>query len=101
MTQFMSKNLGSPDQTISFPGLRAELVEVGELTVGHIVTDPGWRWSKDVRPHVGGEWCQARHVGVVLSGRVAVMLEDGTTTEFGPNDGFDIPPGHDGWTLGD
>jgi class 3 adenylate cyclase len=29
------------------------------------------------------------------------MLQDGTTMEFGPNDVFDIPPGHDGWTVGD
>jgi len=101
MAQFTSKNLGAPDQTIRFPGLSAELVEVGELTVGYMVTQPGWRWSKDVRPNVGGEWCQARHVGVVLSGRFAVMLEDGRTMEFGPNDVFDIPPGHDGWTVGD
>jgi class 3 adenylate cyclase len=73
---------------------------VGELTVGYILTEPGWRWSKDVRPLVGGDWCQARHVGVVLSGRVAVQLEDGRLLEFGPNDVFNIPPGHDGWTLG-
>jgi class 3 adenylate cyclase len=66
-----------------------------------MVLDPGWRWSKDVRPVVGGEWCQARHTGVVLSGRFGVMLEDGTTLEFGPDDVFHIPPGHDGWTIGD
>jgi class 3 adenylate cyclase len=35
-----------------------------------------------------------------LSGRVAVQLEDGRLLEFGPNDVFNIPPGHDGWTLG-
>jgi class 3 adenylate cyclase len=101
MAEFRSKNFGNPDQTMRFPKLTAELVEVGELTVGYIVTEPGWRWSVDMRPVVGGEWCQARHVGVVLSGRVAVHLQDGRMLEFGPNDVFDIPPGHDGWTLGD
>jgi class 3 adenylate cyclase len=55
----------------------------------------------DHRPEVGGEWCQARHLGVVLSGRVAVQLQDGRMLEFGPNDVFHIPPGHDGWTIGD
>ena len=71
MTEFRSKNFANPDQTIRFPKLTAELVEIGELTVGYIVTEPGWRGSVDLRPLVGGEWCQARHVGVVLPGYVA------------------------------
>ena len=101
MAEFRSKNFGSPDQTLRLPKLTAEMVEIGEVTVGYLVTEPGWRWSEHVRPVVGGEWCQARHLGVILSGRVAVQLKDGRRLEFGPNDVFDIPPGHDGWTVGD
>jgi class 3 adenylate cyclase len=101
MAEFQSKNFGTPDHTIRFPRLTAQLVEIGELTVGYLITEPGWRWSVDVRPTVGGEWCQARHIGVVLSGRVAVQLQSGRMLEFGPNDVFDIPPGHDGWTVGE
>jgi class 3 adenylate cyclase len=100
MAEFRSKNFGTPDNTIRFPRLTAKLVELGELTVGYLVTEPGWRWSVDVRPSVGGEWCQAHHLGVVLSGRVGVQLQDGRMLEFGPNDVFDVPPGHDGWTIG-
>jgi len=40
-------------------------------------------------------------VGIVLSGRFEVAMRDGTTFQFGPNDVFEIPPGHDGYTLGD
>jgi class 3 adenylate cyclase len=98
---FEVKNLHAPDQVIRLPKFTAEVVEVGEVTVGLLVTQPGWRWSVDVRPEVGGEWCQARHLGVVLSGRVAVQLQNGQLLEFGPNDVFHIPPGHDGWTIGD
>jgi class 3 adenylate cyclase len=101
VAEFQVKNFDSPDQIIRLPKLTAELVEIGELTVGFLVTQPGWRWSVDVRPEVGGEWCQARHLGVVLSGRVAVQLQDGRMLEFGPNDVFHVPPGHDGWTIGD
>jgi class 3 adenylate cyclase len=101
VAEFQVKNFHSPDQIIRLPKFTAELVEVGELTVGLLVTQPGWRWSVDVRPEVGGEWCQARHLGVVLSGRVAVQLQDGRMLEFGPNDVFHIPPGHDGWTIGE
>jgi class 3 adenylate cyclase len=96
-----SKNLRTPDETIQFPGVVGELVDVGELTVGRTVQEPGWRWSTHVRPLVGGEWCEARHVGVVLSGRLGFAFRDGTTAEVGPDDVYDIPPGHDGFTVGD
>lgn len=78
-----------------------DVVEISGFTVGRTVFPPGWRWSKDMRPFVGGEWCMARHVGVVLSGRQTVELMDGTTYEIGPGDVFEIPPGHDGEVLGD
>ena len=53
------------------------------------------------KPLVGGEWCEARHIGVVISGRLGALLRDGTVLEFGPYDVYDIPPGHDGYTIGD
>ena len=101
MPDALSKSLDLPDNVIEFPGMRAHIVELGDLTVGQLVSEPGWRWSTHVRPTVGGEWCQARHIGVVLSGRLGVQLRDGTELEFGPNDVFDIPPEHDGFTVGD
>jgi class 3 adenylate cyclase len=94
------KNLGDPDETIELPGVVQHQVDLGDLTVGRVVHEPGWRWSTHVRPEVGGDWCQARHVGVVLSGRLGVVLEDGTTREFGPDDVYEVPPGHDGYVIG-
>jgi class 3 adenylate cyclase len=101
VAEFQSKNLGSPDEVLTFPRLTVRMVDLGDITVGHFVNEPGWRWYNDVRPTVGGEWCQARHLGIVLSGRLGVRLSDGTELEFGADDVFDIPPGHDGWTIGD
>lgn len=101
MADFLLKSLERPDELIEFPRSRARLVDLGDLTVGEIVTEPGWRWSTHVRPTVGGEWCQARHVGVVVSGKLGVTFPDGTELQFAPNDVFDIPPGHDGYTIGD
>jgi class 3 adenylate cyclase len=101
MIDLRLKSFAAPDQTIELPLLRAEIVEVGDFTVGYVVHQPGWSWREHVRPSVGGEWCQARHVGVLLAGRTGVRLEDGTTYEFSPRDVVDIPPGHDGWVIGD
>jgi len=95
-----SKNLAHPDEVSEFPGIVLRQVDLGDITVGKLVLQPGWRWATHVKPHVGGEWCEARHVGVVLSGRFEVMMRDGTTLEFGPDDVFEIPPGHDGYTVG-
>ncbi len=32
---------------------------------------------------------------------LGIDFSDGTSSSFGPNDVFDIPPGHDGYTIGD
>jgi len=101
MPDALFKSLGTPDDVIEFPGMKARIVELGDLTVGELVSEPGWRWSTHVRPTVGGDWCQARHVGIVLSGRLGIVMSDGSEFEFGPHDVFDVPPGHDGYTVGD
>lgn len=90
-----------PHEVVRLPKLTAHLVELGELTVSKTVTEPGWRWSEHVRPRAGGDWCQVRHVGVILSGRLGILFPDGREVVYEPDDVFDIPPGHDGYTVGD
>src|SRR4029453_12234330 len=84
-----------------FPGVVDRVVELDDLTVTWQVLDPGWRWSTHVRPQVGTDRCQARHQGIMLSGRIGVLLDDGTTLELESEDVYAIPPGHDAWVLGD
>ncbi|MDP8955697.1 MAG: hypothetical protein M3N24_01870 [Actinomycetota bacterium] len=95
------KSLREAEEIFTFSGGTQTVVELGDLTVGRFVAEPGWRWSTHVRPEVGGDWCRARHVGVVISGRIRVITEDGTEMEMGPDDAYDIPPGHDAWVIGD
>jgi class 3 adenylate cyclase len=95
------KNIDAPDESVAFDHGRTEWVTLGDITVGRTTSQPGWRWSTHIRPIVGGDWCRSRHVGVVLSGHLGVSMEDGTELEYRPNDVFDIPPGHDGYTIGD
>ena len=86
MADLLRANLDQPNEVIEFPNIKASLVELGDLTVGLFVSQPGWRWSLHNKPKVGGEWCQARHIGVVLSGRLGIDFSDGTTAEFGRMD---------------
>lgn len=101
MADVRSGSLDRPDELVEFPSVTSQFVDVGDFTVGRLVTEPGWRWSTHMRPIVGGDWCQARHVGVVLSGQLGVDFPDGSSVVFGPNDVFDVPPGHDGYTVGE
>jgi class 3 adenylate cyclase len=95
------RGFSSPDEHIDAAGLHSEVISIGGVKVSLDVQEPGWRWSTHVQPVVGTEWCEVHHVGVVLSGRLQIHLRDGTEFECGPMDVVDIPPGHDGWVVGD
>jgi class 3 adenylate cyclase len=97
----VAKNFDDPDEVVRLPLLVEEVVEVGGFTVGREVVEPGWRWSRDTKPTVGGDWCEAHHVGLTVSGQWGVLLKDGRTLEFRPGDVFEVPAGHDSWTIGD
>ena len=37
----------------------------------------------------------------LAAGRLAVRMDDGSEAVAGPGDVVDVPPGHDGWVIGD
>jgi class 3 adenylate cyclase len=83
------------------PRGKVEIVELDDRVVAKITWQPGWRWSVDVKPIAGTQYCQSHHVGMTLSGRLRVQMADGIELELGPGDVSEIPPGHDAWVLGD
>ncbi len=97
----LRKNLNLPDEVRKFPSSHTELFDLGDTVVGRQVFEPGWRWSVDTKPVVGTEWCEVFHQGVVISGRLRVAMSDGPELELGPDDLFEVPPGHDAWVIGD
>ena len=57
------KNLRTPDETFTAPLLDVAVVQLGDWTVELEIDEPGWRWSKDMKPLVGTEWCEGdRHL---------------------------------------
>ncbi len=78
-----------------------ELLTAGDVELGRASYEPGWKWSTHVGPTAGTELCEVAHVGIVLSGRAAVEMRDGTLVEMGAGDVFVVPPGHDSWVIGD
>lgn len=95
------KNLRQPDDVMRFEKGELATVQVGGATVARAVFEPGWRWSSHVGAGIGEALCQVPHLGYVQSGRLALEMSDGSQIEMGPGDTAYIPPGHDGWTLGD
>src|SRR2546429_3194389 len=86
--------------TRSFEKGRFDLVRIGALAVGRASYDPGWKWSTHVGPIAGTKSCQVEHVGLVVSGRCRVVMDDGKAFSLGPGDLFHIAPGHDSWVEG-
>jgi len=96
-----TRSLDQPDETLTFPLGSADNVRIGDLVVGRLVQQPGWRWSEQVKPIAGTQSCQFHHIGVALSGGAMVRMDDGTEMAIHPGDVFDIPAGHDQWVVGD
>src|SRR2546430_17021308 len=96
-----AKNLGKPEETRSFNNGEMAIVNVSGVTIGRATFQPGWKWSNDVKPIAGTDSCQAPHTGYVISGRMHIVMDDGTEADAGPGDAVAISPGHDAWIVGD
>ncbi len=101
MARLQAKPLGRPDEVRTFPNGRVEIYTLDDVVMGWTRFEPGWHWATDVKPIAGTASCQYHHLGVCVSGRLGVRMDDGTTLEIGPDTVFDIPAGHDGWVIGD
>ncbi len=95
------KSLDRPDETNEMPKAKREAVTVAGFTINRMTAEPGWRWSTSLRPAGGTGSCQMHHILYVLAGRLRVRMDDGKEEDLGPGDVGSVPPGHDGWTLGD
>ena len=101
MARLQSKSFAAPDETRDVPRASLQVVHLDEVAVGHAIWEPGWRWSTDLGPIMGTEWCENHHLGYAISGRLAVATEDGATLDIDPGCVYEIPPGHDAWVVGD
>ena len=95
------RDFGSPDETRTPDKTTIEVVRMGGATAARMRLEPGWKWSECIKPIVGGERCQARHLGLLQSGTMHVVHDDGTEQEIGPGQTYVIEPGHDAWVVGD
>ncbi len=96
------RRFDEPDDVTHFAKGKFETIRIGPMTIGRATYEPGWKWSVDVGPQVGADFCEVEHVGLVLSGRATAAFADGRVTEMREGDTFYIPPEpHDSWVVGD
>ena len=100
MSAVQFRDFGKSDEVRTFPHGRIEILKIGGGTVGRMTLEPGWRWSNDVKPVAGTEWCEAPHFQYHASGTLHVRMADGTEFDVGPGGISSLPAGHDAWVVG-
>ena len=101
MAGIESRSFESPDETRTPTKTKVDVVALGGAEVARFTFEPGWRWSECVKPVVGTDSCQAEHLGYVISGRLHVEHNDGTSLELTTGESYSIAPGHEAWVVGD
>lgn len=81
-------------------GVRLEVGRAGQGRVKRMIYPPGFKWSTDIRPHVGTDYCMHAHVGFLVSGRIDVTYPDGCVEIYEGPHIVAVAPGHDGHVVG-
>jgi class 3 adenylate cyclase len=95
------RDLGEPEAVVTYPLGATYQVRLAGTVVSRHVLQPGWSWEAHAQPLVGTASCELYHRGVVLRGRMGVRTDEGEEVVIGPNQVFDLPPGHVTWVEGD
>jgi hypothetical protein len=95
------KRFDSPDETRTPAKTRVDVVRLGDSEVGRFTFEPGWVWAECIKPVAGTDSCQVDHVGLIESGVLHVVHDDGSTAELRRGDVYRIRPGHNAWVVGD
>lgn len=100
MSHLELKSFMEADEVRTLPKTDIAVVNFKDNSFMRATFQPGWKWSECIKPTVETESCQAPHTSFVVSGRMAILMDDGTKQELKPGDIAIIPPGHDAWVVG-
>ena len=95
------RDLDEPEAVVTDPLATSHQVRLAGTVVTRHVLQPGWSWEEYAQPLVGTASCELYHRGVVLRGRMGIRTDEGEEVVIGPNQVFDLPPGHVTWVDGD
>ncbi len=87
------KNFQAPDETKTPPNMRIENIKIADFTISRQTFQPGWQWSKHIKPIAKTTSCQTHHTGVWVQGKMHVKADDGQEIEYSQGDVADIRQG--------
>jgi len=86
------KSLELPDETRTIPNGRTDIWNLGDFVVGRIRFEPGWRWSTDVKPIAGTDWCEYHHLGLIMEGTLHYVTPEGLEMEVSSMNSSSLKP---------
>ena len=101
MAKTEHRDFAEPDEKRAFDNGHAEILNTEQGTIGRLVFEPGWRWSKDVKPIAGTDLCEAPHFQYHVEGTLRIRMADGAEFDATPGQLTYLPSGHDAWVVGD
>ena len=86
--ELILKKFEQPDEVTNFDKGKFEIINLGGVTIGRGIYEPGLKWSEHVNPLENTKYCK-------------VVFEDGNETNVFTGDLFYCPPKpHDFWVIG-
>jgi hypothetical protein len=101
MASLVAKTFDQPDELRTPDKTEVAVVDLGGAKAARMTMQPGWKWSECIKPVVGTDTCQSHHIGLVASGTLHVVCDDGTESDATAGTVYEIQPGHDAWVVGD
>ncbi len=101
MNKAEHKDFKNPDEVREFEKGKLEILNMEDGVIGRLTLHPGWRWSEHVKQIAQTEWCEAPHFQYQLSGKLHILMQDGSEFESLAGQVVCLPSGHDAWVVGD
>jgi hypothetical protein len=95
------KDLAAVDEVREAPKARIEVFWFPNGPVYRVMVEPEWRWSESLKETFGTTRCPVDHIAHMISGHIAIEMEDGSQRIVGPGQLWRVAPGHDAWVSGD
>ena len=90
-----------PTETRTFDHGRPSSCTSAAATSAGWCSQPGWRWSNDVKPIAGTDLCEAPHFQYHVPARCACGWPTARSSTRRPAMITSLPSGHDAWVVGD
>ena len=65
MAGLKAKQFDEPDEQRTPPKTTMDVLDLDGVKAARLTFEPGWKWSECIKPVVGTDSCQNRHIGTI------------------------------------